>query len=82
MTAAADNTFWMVYGAGQGAPTHRHPTEDLARQEAQRLARTSPGIKFYVLKSICSAVKRDVDMAETVDPIFMQQDASYRGDFR
>lgn len=43
--------FWMVYGENQGSPKRTHYSERSATDEAQRLAREHPGIKFYVLKA-------------------------------
>lgn len=57
-------TFWMVYGTGQGAPTFRHGTFEGAKAEAERLARQSPGIEFYVLRSIGRARRVDVEYTE------------------
>lgn len=57
-----DNPFWMVYGAGQGAPTARHGSQDIAETEARRLARNNPGIEFYVLQTVARAVKIDVQV--------------------
>ena len=56
-------TFWMVYGQGQGcgAPTKEHGTEALAKTEAARLANLNPGITYVVLQAVCCCVKKDVD---------------------
>lgn len=51
--------FWMVYGVGQGAPTARHATPTIARDEAKRLARANPDITFVVLEAIGAVVKRE-----------------------
>lgn len=56
--------FWMVYGAGCGAPTVRHDRLGNARAEAERLAVANPGTKFYVLRSVGVARRVDVDWAE------------------
>lgn len=55
-------TFWMVYGAGQGAPTARHKTQESAIFEAKRLARTAPDVEFFVLQTVAHVVKRDVEI--------------------
>lgn len=52
--------FWMVYGLGQRAPTHEHLTYEQAANEAQRLARECPGIRFFVLEA-----KRGFVLAQT-----------------
>lgn len=54
--------FWMVYGLHQGAPTHRHKTEQSAVTEAKRLARLHPEVEFFVLETTHHVVKRDVDV--------------------
>lgn len=52
--------FWMVYGAGQRAPEYRHDTRESAENEAKRLARFNPGIRFFVLETIAVAEKIEV----------------------
>lgn len=42
--------FWMV--VGRGAPTHRHPSKQSAKTEAERLASYNPGTSFVVLESL------------------------------
>lgn len=64
MTEGSENTFWLVWNPAGGAPTFQHNTEESARTEASRLARSNPGLKFYVLASTGCAVKRDVDWIE------------------
>lgn len=59
----AQELFWMVYGLDQGPPTYRHSSYELALAEAQRLARISPGTKFYVLRTVAVARKVDVEVA-------------------
>lgn len=53
--------FWMVLSDNSTQTVVRHPTFALAKCEAERLARTAPGVKFFVLGSEGFAVKRDVD---------------------
>lgn len=53
-------SFWMIYAENGGPPTYQHPTESGARAEAERLARTNRGKKFYVLKAIADVVAADV----------------------
>lgn len=55
-------TFWMVYGAGQSAPTVRHKTAQTAIGEAKRLARVAPDVEFFVLQAVAHVVKRDVEI--------------------
>lgn len=52
--------FWMVYGLGQGAPIAQHVTRESAETESKRLARSHPGIKFFVLETVSVAEKVDV----------------------
>lgn len=69
---SSEQPFFMVYGAGQGAPTFQHQDFVSARNEAMRLARQHPGIKFYVLVSVGRALKIDVeyeDINVTLDGI-------------
>lgn len=66
-------TFWMVYGAGQRAPTVRHHSAESALVEARRLARLAPDVEFFVLQTVAHVVKRDVeitpmDEAQRIDP--------------
>lgn len=58
------NTFWMVYGLHQRAPTVRHKSEFSAITEAKRLARQSPDVEFFVLEATHHVVKRDVDVTD------------------
>jgi hypothetical protein len=57
--------FWMVLG--NGAPTYRHDTEENARQEAERLARLSPGCEFFVLAATGKVVKSDLAWSQPTD---------------
>lgn len=45
-------TFWMVWCDCGNAPTYKHPSEKSAQDEAARLARLKPGIRFVVLQAI------------------------------
>ena len=44
--------FWMVYGDGCRAPSHKHTSHASACNEAQRLAMQVRGTRFYVLRSV------------------------------
>ena len=46
-----EQEFFMVYGVGQGLPRVRHASVFEARHEAERLAKTVPGVEFIVLKA-------------------------------
>ena len=43
--------FWMVYGDGCRAPSHKHKTSDSACDEARRLAMQHRGTRFFVLEA-------------------------------
>jgi hypothetical protein len=51
-----DNSFFMVYGVGGGAPAVKHTTEVKAETEALRLSKLNPNKEFVVLKAITSIV--------------------------
>jgi hypothetical protein len=43
--------FWMITGDGN-SPKVRHPNRQDAVREAERLAKSNPGIEFFVLESV------------------------------
>jgi hypothetical protein len=43
--------FWMVWNPDDYPPRVCHDTEAAAETEAERLARTNPGVKFYLLEA-------------------------------
>lgn len=45
----AESQFHMIWKDGGGAPTRKHTTFDEAQHEAERLARATPGVRFYVM---------------------------------
>lgn len=47
--------FWLVWCENGGPPTVKHPDEASAIREAERLAKRSPGLRFFVLATICAA---------------------------
>lgn len=57
--------FWLVWTSARGysSPSFRHPTEDAANTEAERLAGLNPGQEFYTVKVISRSV------AERVAPV-------------
>jgi hypothetical protein len=61
--------FWMVYGEGRAAPAFKHFSEQDARREAERLARTAGG-KFYVLASVAACERTDVTWEDAHGSIF------------
>jgi hypothetical protein len=60
----SEDRFWMVYGAGQGAPTARHKLFMSARTEAERLARIAPGVRFFILETVGAVEKVDVQFID------------------
>jgi len=58
--------FWMVLG--RGVPTHRHSTEEVARNEAGRLAKLNPDQDFYVLEAIAVARSSTVSWSNLRSP--------------
>jgi hypothetical protein len=54
------NEFWMVWNEGNKAPTVKHNTEQMARDEAERLAHLNPGSVFHVLEAVDSCTERHV----------------------
>ena len=61
MKANEYETFFMVMSDRPESypPRVRHPTLDIARNEAKRLANTNPGTKFYVLASLGHMLRDD-----------------------
>lgn len=45
--------FWLVWNDGPfgRVPTHKHSTQEAAKQEAERLATQNPGTRFWVMKA-------------------------------
>jgi hypothetical protein len=54
------NEFWMVWREGGNVPTKKHPTENEARIEAERLARANTGHAFVVLRAEAACQRVDV----------------------
>lgn len=61
----SEEQFWAVWNPAHGEPTVRHSSFEIAKAEAERLARFNPGQKFYVLAA-CGVARR-VDV--TFEPI-------------
>lgn len=51
--------FWLVWNERGSVPVYKHPTEQSARNEAERLAKFNSG-KFHVLALIGTCKKVDV----------------------
>lgn len=56
--------FWMVWNPEGGPPTYKHPTEQSAITEAERLAMNNPRATFVVLEATKA---RRVDMMQRID---------------
>ena len=55
-----DNAFYVVWNPDNGPPRFRHEFEWQATREAERLAASNPGQKFYVLGAISVSENRTV----------------------
>lgn len=65
MSNQTENPFWLVWSpTGARPPRFRHPTEQSAIAEAERLARAHPGQLFVVLQPI--AGRRVDNMVRTI----------------
>ena len=69
-----DRVYWIVWAEGGGSPTVKHVNFASARAEAQRLARSNPGVTFAVLASVVSYQRNDLrettyDLAEARDEL-------------
>lgn len=53
--ATSGKKFWMVVGDGN-TPKVRHANMQDARNEMERLAKNNPGVTFYLLSAVESAV--------------------------
>ena len=62
-------TFWLVWCESGGAPTVKHDSYEIAKGEAERLARANRGRRFTVLQAIAHAVVDDVQFVEYGDEI-------------
>ena len=68
-----DEPFWLVWNPDGRSPTHKHPSESSAINEAERLARFNPGATFIVLESVCASRVDDmmrINMRAVIDPPF------------
>jgi hypothetical protein len=63
----SNTNFWMVYGMGQGGSKVRHQTYQLAKEEAERLSRATPGVEFFVMMPVSVSRRVDVETKELVD---------------
>jgi hypothetical protein len=61
---ATNDPFWMVWSERGHAPTYKHDSNRSATSEAERLARTNPGERFYVLRAMRYVERHDVIRVE------------------
>jgi hypothetical protein len=59
--------YWLVWREGGEAPTYRHPDEDSATTEAERLSKLNPGKPFVVLCPV-SRITAESLKVENFDP--------------
>lgn len=52
MKTETEAVFWVVWNPEGRNPKVRHPTQEMATQEAKRLAAAYPGERFVVLESV------------------------------
>lgn len=57
----SEHDFYVVWNPQGRTPTYKHSTEELARTEAERLARNNPGQQFYVMAPLGLARRVDVE---------------------
>lgn len=63
------NLFFVVYSpTGRTSPTVSHFEEGPASREAQRLAQSHPGQKFFVMQAVHGYVREDPLQMIAVDP--------------
>ncbi len=51
MDADPEAPFWVVWNPQGQSPTFRHPSQQVATKEAERLARLNPKQRFHVLEA-------------------------------
>ena len=44
---------WVVFGVGKNSPSVTHLAKGIAIEEAERISRLTPGVKFLVCKISC-----------------------------
>lgn len=57
--------FFLVWTPNGHNPTKKHDHLGAAKKEAARLATENPSQKFYIMESICFALKNDVLFVDT-----------------
>ena len=69
MNGPRDVAFYMVFCQGRDAPKRMHETQDSARREAERLARSNPGEVFYVLRAMEFRQVNDMSRGQLDEPL-------------
>jgi len=64
---AIEDTYWIVWREGGGAPVVKHENPGLATKEAERLARAHPGERFVVLQAVRARQVKDLECIEFDD---------------
>lgn len=54
--------FWLVWHEDGGEPRVRHNSKQSALNEAERLAKLTPGERFFVLKATAGVVANEPDL--------------------
>lgn len=54
--------FWMVWHEGGGKPHYQHNSKQSALDEAERLAKLTPGECFFVLKATAGVIASEPDV--------------------
>lgn len=57
--------FWVVWNPKAGAPKVRHPTRELAKREAEKLAAQNPNDYFFILEAL-SATRASIVTTEAL----------------
>lgn len=61
--------FYVVWQPEHGIPKVQHDSLEQAKAEAERLARLSPGKKFFVLRAMSVSRHVSVDTVDLFDPL-------------
>lgn len=61
------DAFWTVWNPDRGIPQFRHPSQESATKEAERLARQQSDESFYVMQAV-SVSRRTTVVTEPLFP--------------
>jgi hypothetical protein len=61
--------FWMVWNDGNRNSAYKHPSEQSAKNEAERLAMLNPGQLFHVLEATSFCRANDVEWDDHIMPV-------------